>query len=256
MLSSMNRNPTIDILRGIAILAVVLDHAWFLYPQFQITHLWHQTYFSIPWFIFLSGMTNTLSLEKHHFRLNVSSYLRFLVKRFFLLIPYFLACIIIFLILNYPNLNWSQWIHDVLYFSFQPTFYYVNLILQLYLISPVLFTTLMICQSRKKQWGLLLSVIVVTGILVYIGIPPWPFSPAARLFGGIYLSVFFLGMLFSETSIQKNSILPLISLVLFLISEGILLGTNAGLPGFAQTVLYNFWAISLLVIAFILLSNY
>jgi peptidoglycan/LPS O-acetylase OafA/YrhL len=103
---------------------------------------------------------------------------------------------------------------------------------------------------------LITIILILTGISVWIGVPPWPFSPAARLFGGIYLSVFFLGMLFSKPTVQKNGKLFMASVIIFLISEGILLGTNAGLPGFAQTFLFNLWAISLIVVMFMFFNTY
>src|SRR3989344_5946245 len=103
----MKREKWVDVLRGIAILAVVLDHAFFLYPQFRNTVVWSHTYFSIPWFVFLSGVTNTLSAKGKTW-VFPRTHLLFVLKRFSLLLPYILAALISYVLLNYRNFRLDE----------------------------------------------------------------------------------------------------------------------------------------------------
>jgi len=80
----------IDVLKGIAILAVIFDHG--LYIFFGLTYSWIQayTYFSVAWFIFLSGVTSAISASKQNY-----SPVKFITSRLKYILYYLLTSVVL-----------------------------------------------------------------------------------------------------------------------------------------------------------------
>ena len=248
----MKREKWIDILRGIAILAVVIDHLFVLYPQFRINLLWKHMYFSIAWFVFLSGYTSVLSAQKSKIWTFPKSYFLYYAKRFTILIPYFSASLLIFLWENnfrLPQLVWSEFWHKLLYFSSQPTYYFVNLICQLYLVFPLLFHLLKISKTRWEKIILSLTVLILAFIILPFKAPSWPFSPPGRIFGGVYFAAFFLGMLLAQKAIILNKFTSILSGFSFAIFEFYFIYAQGNFLSVAPDFLLIGWSISLLLVA-------
>ncbi|MBI2617823.1 acyltransferase family protein [Candidatus Gottesmanbacteria bacterium] len=188
---SSKRQNWIDALKGIAICAVVLGHSWDIFSEYKIPFIWKHLVFTIPWFIFLAGITNGSSYDRKK-----DSLFSFYSKRSRLFIDYIFAALTAYFLLT-PQADLTKLTSLLFNFTLQPTFYFVNLILQLYIIFPFLYFI-----SRKGKILPFLSVPVVFVISFWLlwemGMPPWPFSSAGRLFGAGYLFIFYLGILYSR----------------------------------------------------------
>lgn len=253
----MKREKWIDILRGIAILAVVTDHLFMLYPEFRINLLWMHMYFSIAWFVYLSGYTNTLSAQRSKIWTFPNSYFHYYAKRSPILLQYFFASLLIFLLesnFRWNRLVWVDFFNKLLNFSSQLTYYFINLIIQLYFIFPLLFHLLKLSTMRWKK--ILLSMIVF--FLAFIILPPkspiWPFSPAGRLFGSVYFAAFFLGMLVAEKTIKLNKFISVLSVLCFAIFEFYFFYSRGNFLNKVPNFLLIGWSISMLLFVNLLLD--
>lgn len=244
--AGIKRERWIDVLKGIAILAVVLDHTFLLFPKVRVEILWQHTYFSITWFVFLSGVTNTLSAKRKNKWQFPWAYLSFWKKRSKILIPYFFASLVAYLTLNFKQINLADFLKGVLYFSHQPTFYFINLICQLYLIFPFLYSLLCLCRKHWQKFILTIAVFIFSFILLPVKYPIWPFSPAGRLFGSAFLAAFFLGILFGQKEIVDNDLMIKICFFAFVILEGLLIYTKGSFASIVPSFYLVVWSLSLL----------
>lgn len=197
----MKRESWIDALRGIAITAVVLDHALYFLPAYRNNLLWRHTFFSIPWLVFLSGIANTLSsLQKKW--IFPKSYFIFWKKRLLgIYLPFIFATIIIHFFLHQQKIKIAILWPEILNFSVQPSFYFINLILQLYILFPFLFSVLNYSKRWWQQMIVLIVVFIYSFFIFASGAPPMSFTRSAPLFGGQLLFTFFLGMLYKQVTI-------------------------------------------------------
>ncbi|MBA4135786.1 MAG: hypothetical protein C0518_00555 [Opitutus sp.] len=145
------RNAYIDVLRGWSIFGVVCVHfagsfvttdihAWS--PSFYLGLALNQFFgFAVPLFVFLSGLLAGLSK-------NTGSLTEYYQGRFRrIAVPYFIASVAAFFLLNHYA-AWQQlptiaekltWLaHRLLFSGVEPTLYFIPLILQLYLLQPLL----------------------------------------------------------------------------------------------------------------------
>jgi len=146
-----DRNSYIDTLRGVSIVGVVCVHfggsfvttdlhAWS--PSFLLGLGLNQVFcFAVPMFVFLSGLLAASSRRE----VPLADYYRGRFHR--IVVPYLIASIPAFFLLNHYA-EWSQlpdfaarlrWLAEhLLYQGVEPTLYFIPLILQLYLVQPVL----------------------------------------------------------------------------------------------------------------------
>ncbi|MBX3750695.1 MAG: acyltransferase [Opitutaceae bacterium] len=145
------RNAYIDVLRGLSIFGVVCIHfagsfvttdtfAWS--PSFHLGLALNQVFsFAVPLFVFMSGYLAGASEKPQA----LGDYYRARLWRIGL--PYLIVSILSFFLLNHyqqwsaqpglsGRLNWL-WQH-LLFFGVEPTLYFIPLILQLYLVQPLL----------------------------------------------------------------------------------------------------------------------
>jgi len=145
------RNPYIDTLRGWSVFGVVCVHfagsfvttdvhAWS--PSFYLGLGLNQLFgFAVPLFVFLSGLLAGSSRKK----VSPGDYY---VARFMRIgVPYLVVSVLSFFLLNHYA-TWSAlpgvgakftWLlQQVLFLGVEPTLYFIPLILQLYLLQPVL----------------------------------------------------------------------------------------------------------------------
>lgn len=248
-----DRLDWIDILRGIAICAVVVDHGIFLFweTSYRQSIIWQHTYFSIIWFIFLSGVANALSAKRNKW-VFPRSYLTFWMKRIAILAPYIYASIIVYLSMNTARIDPAQFLHSLLYFSLQPTFYFINLILQLYFIFPSLYHLVIKCKTVWHKTLFAAVMLVVTLQILKIN-PVGILAVPGFLFGGAYLFIFVLGILYAEINFKLNPLLLIISAILFARYEFILLFSQSG---FSTNLSLAIWSVSLLIVVKTGLSRY
>ncbi len=246
----MKREKWIDVLRGIAILAVIADHIFTLFGTFRIDSIWKHTYFSVSWFIFLSGVTNGISASKTTW-VFPKSYVTFWRKRLTIIFPYIFASTVSFLVFTYPHfhIDGKRYIYEIVHFSNQPIFYYINLLLQLYIIFPFLYVLM---NKSKKDWQMVLLVfgtIFLSFILQAYTTPPWPFDAGLRVMGGILLAVFFLGVLYGREVFRIDRYIFIISILIFTAIEVLLVYTHESIfKSLEHTFYLEAWSISLLFI--------
>jgi peptidoglycan/LPS O-acetylase OafA/YrhL len=207
--------PWLNALKGIAILAVVLDHA-FLVDNYL---LWKHLYFSVSWFIFLAGVSNTYSTLSRGFRL--ADALALWRRRLATILPaYLCASALAFLFLDLGRQNLGASLHDFLLFHSLPPLYFIALLLQLLLAFPLLFLLWF-------RWGwpgkivLAAALPVVAAVLAQRITFPWVLG-AHYLLGASFLYLFALGMVLTPVLVSRRP-RPLIwlcaSLPLFVFAE-------------------------------------
>lgn len=243
----MKRVKYLDAARGIAIIAVVIDHAFFLFQDFRNEIVWKHVYFSIPWFIFLAGYTSALSIQKYGFKFPASA-VGYWLRRWSILIWYTGISFFIYWFDTKSNFNVLVFFDKLLHFSIEPVYYFINLILQLYFVFPFLF---LLFQFVKNRYIRILALLGLYGISAYLmTVPaPWPFSPAGRIFGGLYLFVFGIGIVFALEKFINHKIVLLASMIVFGVLENYFLLTNGVFIGIAPNFYSIFWSVSLLIIA-------
>ncbi len=242
----MYRKHWIDIAKGIAILAVVLDHVLFLSSSAIPELFWKHTYFSVTWFILLVGLTNTYELLKYS-KPTPKIIFRLTLKRFARLsISYFFISIGIYWYTNPVSGSWTNAIQQLLFFTTQPTYYFVNLLLQLYLIFPILFYGISITKNWKQTILLTIAVFALAYVSSLHKNIPWPFSPAGNYFGGLFMAVYYLGILFGVHRIKKTRLLKYGMLIALVILETIVIATNAHYISNIPNIFLILWSLTLL----------
>lgn len=245
----MNRTRIdwIDALRGIAIIAVAVDHALYVFPVFDPGLVKIHTYFSIPWFIFLSGYTNALSAA-HRPSWDLKRITLYLARRLRILIPYVLASAICYLILWYPRYSLREFASGVLNFRIQGSYYFINLILQLSLVFPLLYRILKRLHG-PLVWVAFAVIAEVSHLLMRVN-PVWPFTPAGRYFGGVYLLIFSLGILAALKGLPRRPAAFLFFGIAFAAYEYLVLTTRGSFVWLVPNLQLTSWSLSLLVLSY------
>jgi peptidoglycan/LPS O-acetylase OafA/YrhL len=194
----------IDALRGIAVICVVLGHTMDIFPDNQIYILWQHLAFTIPWFVFLSGTTNALSiLQKRPANLTISL-ISLVIRRILHLLPvYFIALFISIKFSPFPHITLAQFIREGIRFWTVPTFYFVQLILELYLLFPILYA---IAVTLKRPVLVAISIVVVGWFAYFFPYfqTPNPYGGTNIIIGGGYLLVFYLGILYGIRPLKES----------------------------------------------------
>ncbi|KZL93735.1 acyltransferase [Clostridium magnum] len=153
-----------DVIRALAIVAVVVIHvsATILYRSdinsyiYKISIIINQlSRFSVPAFIFISGMGLTLSNKKE------LGYFAFIGRRFSRIVPQYILWCLIYIYLTTKNFEIYSVVYDVVYGKVFYHFYYVPLIIEFYLIYPFLYRFI------GKKWAVITSFLLTFGILIY-----------------------------------------------------------------------------------------
>jgi hypothetical protein len=129
------RKNWIDILKGIAIIAVVVDHAIGLNVQFYVSYIEKPLFFSITWFIFLTAVNSNYSIQK----ITASFLHRTLIfwrKKLNLILAYIIASILILIINDQQIPSLSLIVNTLFLFNAELPYYYFFILFQLYFIFP------------------------------------------------------------------------------------------------------------------------
>jgi peptidoglycan/LPS O-acetylase OafA/YrhL len=178
----------LDALKGVAILAVVLDHA-FIIDNYL---LWKHLYFAVSWFVFLAGVSNAYSARRRGFDVRRDA-LALWSRRFVSLFPpYLSASALAYLVLYLGRVPTHQFLRDVAIFHTLPPLYFIALLLQLLTVFPLLFALL-----HKTGWGgrlvVAATVVPVAAVLSQRITFPWVLG-AHYLLGASFLYLFALGI--------------------------------------------------------------
>ena len=190
----MNRKIHIDLLKVMAMLAVLVQHARpTLYYNDRISIL---AGFSVPLFMLIGGYNIYRSMEaKKKFDLKNS-----LIK---ILVPYVIASFIYECVVQ-EVFSLGTMLHNLVQFTSSYPLYYVALYLQMLLISPILFNVIKKCLSKSKKWLQCILIIIFMAIICvvcyltanYTVMLDWRFW-SSMLLGGPMLLFWVLGMLFA-----------------------------------------------------------
>jgi peptidoglycan/LPS O-acetylase OafA/YrhL len=238
----------IDFARGIAIIAVVMDHAILIFRSVYNNVIWQHMEFAVPWFVVIIGMTNGLS-EKNRNNYTFGDMGKFWTRRFkTIFIPYFIASLFYYLVLAHREHTISEFLFLTFNFRVIPHFYFVHLLLQLYLIFPLL---LCVAKITKKIWIHTIILIVMTLLtIVYFPVKssPWTILVGQDFFARTYLAPFYFGIVYSLYHPFKHWTQKIGIWLLFLITEMIKSTTSidsvAGIPN----VVVILWSVSSLLV--------
>lgn len=213
----------LDALKGIAVLAVVLDHA-FIVDDYL---LWKHLYFSVSWFIFLAGVSNTYSGRRRGFDLRQDTIRLWKRRLATLLGPYLLASAVTYVALDFRRTSLQSFLRQLVLFHTLPPDYFIALLLQLLVLFPILFV-LLYRAGWKGRLAVAVTIVPVAAVLSRQVTFPWVLG-AHYLFGASFLYLFVLGMLL-EPALTSGRIHPLVwlglSLPLFVWAEGVNVATN------------------------------
>jgi hypothetical protein len=137
------RQNWISVAKLAAIVAVLIDHTYkYCYGSQRI---WCVSYYSVACFVFLSGITSFLSLEKHHDRRGFAESLRRVGT---VVMPYAVATACYQLDM-YKKWDLRMYLKMVANFTASGPFYFVLLIIQLIIIAPLLFEMVKFCKKLR-----------------------------------------------------------------------------------------------------------
>jgi fucose 4-O-acetylase-like acetyltransferase len=197
------RAEWVDAAKLAAILAVLLDHTHeILYQSHQLGFF---SLYNVSLFILLMGVTTYWSYRKADERRDGSrsagavlreESLRVLRKCLGIFLPYLLATTVYFLVL-FDSYDFSIYWYYLWHFSLSAPFYYVFLYMQLVVVSPFLYAFVKLSERRKWLWIVGAVVILVISSLTtnHTNIADI-YGGGGKLFGGTYLFLLYLGMLF------------------------------------------------------------
>lgn len=249
----MKRKRWIDTLRGIAIIAVVLDHVFYTYPQ-SFNHIISQhTYFSVTWFFFLSGAGNYYSFMREKIKFPISI-IRYYAKRVKSLIIPYVVISVLYYCLTYGRKDLYDLLGLIINFKVEPLFYFVRALGELYLLFPLFF---FIVFKKNIYLNLAFSILIYLLSFVFFPLvwPPWFYQTGKSLISIAYLLPFFLGMVFVSKAVRVNLFTRLIMILFFLFMESYYFITNGkfigSIPNFYQTV----WALSLFFAVYVFESS-
>ena len=189
------RETWLDLFRVTAILFVLIDHIYDgrIFDNHSLVRI---SNCSVSLFVLATGVTSYWQFRRK------SSYNKIVLKKLFrIVIPYFIAALIHYLILADEKSVVSFFIHLIRFDIVEP-FYYVALYIQLVLVSPVIYC-LMNLECRRLSHNnvealLLAGLLVVSIITTNHAFFPWIILSGGKLFGGTFIVVLYLGMLLGE----------------------------------------------------------
>ncbi len=212
-----NRQGWIDFCRGFAMIAVVIDHTQMLYPKFVAPYI----IFAVPMFVFLGGITSSISLEK-----TTSPHLKYIWKRLKpILLSYAIATAAYRIFTDGWAFSASNYLWSLLLFNVTSPFYFLAFYLQLIAVSRTLYWYLNRYDSIAYKLACLAILYLLSSFLMNHARILNLHGGGAFLLGGSYLFVFALGMVCSKpiTEIASN---PKMVLSLFAFSLFMLITSN------------------------------
>ncbi len=181
-----SRKGWIDFCRGIAMLTVIIDHTQMLYPKFVAQY----TIFAVPMFVFLGGITSSMSLEK-----TKSPIFQYVWKRLKpIVFSYAIATAAYRIYTDGFDFSLSNYLSSLLLFNATSPFYFLAFYIQLVAISRPLYWCINKYDSIAFKVALmiilyLLSVYIINHVRILN-----LHGGGAYLLGGTFLLVFAMGM--------------------------------------------------------------
>lgn len=198
----------LDLLKGIAMIAVVVDH---LYAYYQNLTIQYHTGFHVSLFILVAGFTSAISIQNRGGLVNFSYIIKRILKIF---VPYLIATLIY--CLYYEIFDLSIIFKKIYTFSVAGPLYFVFFYIQLIAISYFIYKLV----NHKKSNFLDIALIIIFYLLAFFlnkhKIINSFYGGSGVLFGGSFLFLFILG--FIAKKYEKIFENKKINLILFFIS--------------------------------------
>jgi hypothetical protein len=198
----------INVGKLLAIMAVLVDHTnGFLYTNPLIAK---SSYFSVSLFVLLGGVTSYYSCKHHNNEFNAREMFRRLKT---ILLPYAIATAV-YQIFQYHIFDLPTYLRLLISFSASPPFYFVLFYIQLIIIAPFLYC--MICKAaqgphKQIMYGaLIILCIAFASVCINFTYVLGVHGGGQFLFGGTYIILFLMGMLFANESIEATNKVRLI----------------------------------------------
>lgn len=199
-MTEKKRTDWIDVAKFMAILAVLIDHTdGLLYQDERIAYF---SYYSVSLFILLMGITSYWSLARN----NESVFFKVKSGCWKIFRPYFTATLV-YCFLQTKCLDLDFFVQRLVHFDASLPFYYVLLYIQLLVAAPAIYyyLTYVACGKRKVVFEItgFLVVLAVAGICVNYSNILDVYGGGGKLFGGTYIVLLYIGMLFGKHYPQK-----------------------------------------------------
>lgn len=205
----------------VAIFAVILDHMHGILFHNTVIDDW--SFFSVTTFVFLSGITAYQSSVRHLSEPVGSYVIKRLMKLF---IPYVTA-VIFTILLTGKFFNFVSVVKEVLSFKTFGPAYYVLMALQLIAVSPLLARSIMklgTCRFRIVPHALFaLCIAYVSYLCTHYTFITDTYGAGQYAFGGVFLFIYVLGMLFAHYDFRFTKALPagITAAITFLLHIGV-----------------------------------
>lgn len=243
---SMRREDWIDILRGIAILAVLTDHSLYLFPAFWNTTISQHTFFSVNWFIFLAAYSNCISFSLKSGSL-IQKIFGFYKRRSNILLPYIFATIIYYIYLSWPSFDFKILLSKIFNFSGSYHLYFVQVIIQLYLIFPFIFIILGKIRNIYYKIIILAIINLISFKIIPLNNQPWNYQNFLAPLAIAYLPVFTSAIIFFSQSKNIQKWISYIAVAIYILME-IFLFLSGGVFAINIPNFYlSLWSITLLL---------
>lgn len=214
----------IDFLKGLAIIAVVIDHMYgVLYTDYRIQLI---SFYSVTLFIFLAGVTSYISMEKKRL---INYDFRYILMRLKSIGVQYIIATIIITTYTMRFFDLKTIIERIITFTAAAPFYFILFFSQLIIVSPILYLFLKKIENIKKIYIKLSLLILMLALLTELGLIftkytfVLPVHGAGKyVLGGSFLPIFFMGMIFMSfnfeiKTLRFNIILTSLSLIVLLI---------------------------------------
>ena len=192
----------IDCAKLVAIMAVVIDHAYaFLYANANVRYL---SWFSVTLFVLLSGVSCY-----YQFQNGTLFNLKTQIKRILKLLAYYAGATAVVLVFLTGFFDLKVFLGHLFNFSISNIYYYFVFFIQLMLVAPLL---LCVCKAISEKKLKILYHIVVLALLGFIAALCIKYTfilpvhgGGMYLFGATYLLVFYIGMMLMSLNVFTNS---------------------------------------------------
>jgi fucose 4-O-acetylase-like acetyltransferase len=251
----MKRIKWIDFLKGIAIIAVVLDHTNIFFPRFLVQFvLWH-TYFSVNWFIFLSGLLSGISLNKFR-RVSLLSISTKFYKSKLWLVYWYLLVSIVYWIFSNSKFDIIILLNYVISFNSGYHLYFLLILFQLFLLTPALYKLIYKLTKLSSRIIFIFLIIIFTLVLFPLDKPPWKSIQNFYFISWSYLAVYLLGVTYSFYYEKNNSLIMFLTIIVFVLSEIYLIYKKGSFAIGTVNIVLTVWSVAFLFTAMFLIKKY
>lgn len=193
----------IDCAKLIAMIGVILRHGQGMI--YESTVLKYTSYYAVPLFVILSGMSAWYSAKRSDWQFSMKKQLLKILSLF----GSYAFAVLVYQIYRERFFDAWTYLQNLAGFNISGPFYFFVFYFQLVLISPVLIGWYRFCMKRKCSMIWNLCTIIVFAILGAIFVNFTYIHPAhggsQYLFGGTFLLIFYLGIVFAGREMYSIS---------------------------------------------------